>query len=114
MRDNLKSSRKAMGLTQQAMADRLGIGLRHYQTMVRNLDDLGRIVIPKEMRTPLEMGPGTPMEIIGSDEGIYLRKQQELPLSERVRRLRKEAVQEGASVEVIYQMNQLLDVLEDC
>ena len=81
--------------------------------IVRRMDNLGRVVIPKEMRTQLEMGPGTPMEIIGTDDGIFLRKQQELPLSERVRRLQKEAIQEGASVEVIYQMTQLLDILED-
>ncbi|WP_151076042.1 AbrB/MazE/SpoVT family DNA-binding domain-containing protein [Flintibacter sp. KGMB00164] len=82
--------------------------------IVRRMDNLGRVVIPKEMRTQLEMGPGTPMEIVGTDDGIFLRKQQELPLSERVRRLREEAIQEGAPVEVIYQMNQLLDILEDC
>lgn len=82
-------------------------------TIVRRMDNLGRVVIPKEMRTQLEMGPGTPMEIIGTDDGIFLRKQQELPLSERVRRLQREAVQEGAPVEVTYQMNQLLDILED-
>lgn len=80
--------------------------------IVRRMDNLGRVVIPKEMRTQLEMGPGTPMEIIGTDDGIFLRKQQELPLSERVRRLQKEAIQEGAPAEVIYQMNQLLDILE--
>ncbi len=31
MRENLKAARKAKGLTQQAMAGKLGIGLRHYQ-----------------------------------------------------------------------------------
>ncbi len=31
MRENLKNARKAAGLTQQQMADKLGIGLRHYQ-----------------------------------------------------------------------------------
>ncbi len=31
MRENLKSARKAAGLTQQAMADKLGISLRYYQ-----------------------------------------------------------------------------------
>lgn len=31
MRENLKAARKAAGLTQQAMADRLGLGLRQYQ-----------------------------------------------------------------------------------
>ncbi len=31
MRENLKKARKEAGMTQQQMADRLGIGLRHYQ-----------------------------------------------------------------------------------
>ena len=31
MRENLKSARRAKGMTQQAMADYLGITLRHYQ-----------------------------------------------------------------------------------
>lgn len=81
-------------------------------TIVRRMDDLGRVVIPKEMRTQLDLVSGTPIEIIGAEDGILLRKKQEEPLAERVRRLREEAIQEGAPVEVIYQMNQLLDVLE--
>lgn len=31
MRENLKNARKAAGMTQQQMADKLGISLRHYQ-----------------------------------------------------------------------------------
>ena len=31
MRENLKKARKAADLTQQQMADKLGVGLRHYQ-----------------------------------------------------------------------------------
>lgn len=31
MRENLKAARKAKGMTQQAMADKLGISLRYYQ-----------------------------------------------------------------------------------
>lgn len=31
MRANLKNARRAAGFTQQDVADRLGIGLRHYQ-----------------------------------------------------------------------------------
>ena len=31
MRKNLKEARQAAGLTQQAMADRIGVSLRHYQ-----------------------------------------------------------------------------------
>ena len=82
--------------------------------IIRRMDPLGRVVIPKSIREQLGWQEGTPIEVIGSDNGIYLREQQTLTLSERVRRLLKEAVQEGASVEVIYQKNQLLDVLEDC
>lgn len=81
--------------------------------IIRRMDPLGRVVIPKSIREQLGWQEGTPIEVIGSDDGIYLREQQTLTLSERVRRLQKEAIQEGASVEVIYQMNQLLDILED-
>lgn len=31
MRENLKAARRAAGLTQQAMADKLGLTLNHYQ-----------------------------------------------------------------------------------
>ncbi len=31
VRENLKQARRAAGMTQQAMADRLGISLRYYQ-----------------------------------------------------------------------------------
>lgn len=31
MRENLKKARQEAGMTQQQMADRLGIGLRHYK-----------------------------------------------------------------------------------
>ena len=31
MRENLKNTRKAKSMTQQAMADKLGISLRYYQ-----------------------------------------------------------------------------------
>lgn len=31
MRDNLKKARQAKGMTQQALADELGISLRYYQ-----------------------------------------------------------------------------------
>ena len=36
MRENLKRARKEKGLTQQQTADRLGIGLRHYQKLEAN------------------------------------------------------------------------------
>lgn len=33
MRNNLKAARKAAGMTQQQMADKLGISLRYYQNI---------------------------------------------------------------------------------
>lgn len=33
MRQNLKQARKAAGLTQQQMADRLGVGARYYKSL---------------------------------------------------------------------------------
>lgn len=33
--------------------------------IVRRMDDLDRVVIPKEMRTQLDLVSGTPIEIIG-------------------------------------------------
>lgn len=35
MRNNLRQARKSKGMTQQAMADKLIIGLRHYQKIER-------------------------------------------------------------------------------
>ena len=42
MRENLKNARKAAGLTQQAMADKLHIVLRHYKK-IESGDTLGSI-----------------------------------------------------------------------
>ena len=42
--------------------------------IVRNLDNLGRIVIPKEMRRVLDIAEKDPIEILIQDETIILRK----------------------------------------
>ena len=42
--------------------------------IVRNLDHLGRIVIPKEMRRVLDIEEKDPIEILIEDEKIILRK----------------------------------------
>jgi transcriptional pleiotropic regulator of transition state genes len=42
---------------------------------VRNLDQLGRVVLPIEWRRTLDISPGDPMEIIpGSDGTLVLRR----------------------------------------
>ncbi len=43
--------------------------------IVRKVDELGRVVIPKELRWVLGMTEGTPLEIFTTDKGdIVLRK----------------------------------------
>jgi AbrB family looped-hinge helix DNA binding protein len=43
--------------------------------IVRRIDDLGRIVIPKEIRRAMKIGEGEPMEIFTAKDGsIILRK----------------------------------------
>lgn len=44
--------------------------------IVRRVDDLGRIVIPKETRRMLEINEGDPLEIFTEDKNIVLRKYQ--------------------------------------
>ena len=46
--------------------------------IVRNIDDLGRIVIPKEIRKRLEIEPGTPVEIFVNGSSIVLEKYSEV------------------------------------
>ena len=42
--------------------------------IVRNVDELGRIVVPKEMRTKMDILCGDPVEIFVEDDKIVLRK----------------------------------------
>jgi len=42
--------------------------------IVRKVDHLGRIVIPKELRTSLKLHKGVPMEIFVEDDKVILRK----------------------------------------
>lgn len=42
--------------------------------IVRNLDSLGRIVIPKEMRKKLELNEGEPVTITDGDNVIIIKK----------------------------------------
>ena len=41
--------------------------------IVRRIDDLGRVVIPKEIRQRFRIREGDPLEIFTSDEGITFR-----------------------------------------
>ena len=41
--------------------------------IVRRIDDLGRIVIPKEIRRDMGIADGDPLEMVKTDEGILVR-----------------------------------------
>ena len=80
--------------------------------IIRRMDPLGRVVIPKSMREQLDWNEGDPIEIIGAEDGILLRKKQREPLADQVRRLREEAYLQAAPDQVIDQLDQLLAALE--
>ena len=42
--------------------------------IVRNIDELGRLVVPKEMRTTLDINCNDPVEISMEDDRIILKK----------------------------------------
>lgn len=42
--------------------------------IVRNVDELGRFVIPRELRKIFNISPGDPMEVFTDDEMIILKK----------------------------------------
>lgn len=42
--------------------------------IVRRIDDLGRIVLPKELRRSLGFEEGTPLEIYKTEDGVLLKR----------------------------------------
>ncbi len=42
--------------------------------IVRKIDELGRVVIPKEIRKLMGWADGDPMEMFVDDNGVYLKK----------------------------------------
>ena len=56
--------------------------------VVRKIDGLGRLVIPKEMRKVLHIDIGTPIEFYVDGNGIMLKKHEPDNISEKVRELK--------------------------
>lgn len=48
--------------------------------MVRRIDDLGRIVIPKEIRQQMNITEGEPMELYITEDGSILLKKYKITL----------------------------------
>lgn len=49
--------------------------------IIRRIDDLGRIVIPKEIRRKFKINEGAPLEIYITEEGILLKPYNHEPKS---------------------------------
>ena len=62
MRNNLQAARKAAGMTQQAMADKLGVGLRHYKK-IESGETLGSIPLWDYLEDLLEVNQRVLREI---------------------------------------------------
>ena len=56
--------------------------------VVRKIDDLGRLVIPKEIRRVLHIDSGTQIEFYVDGNGIMLKKHEPDNISEKVRELK--------------------------
>jgi AbrB family transcriptional regulator, transcriptional pleiotropic regulator of transition state genes len=46
--------------------------------VVRKMDDLGRVVIPMEVRRTLNWEAGAPMEMLATEEGLLIRKYKDI------------------------------------
>ena len=62
MRNNLQAARKAARMTQQAMADKLGVGLRHYKK-IESGETLGSIPLWDDLEDLLEVNQRVLREI---------------------------------------------------
>lgn len=59
--------------------------------IIRRIDDLGRVVIPREQRRNLGIREGDPLELFEDHEGIYFKKYNPgTRLAESVKRLGRE------------------------
>lgn len=66
MRENLKKARQQLGLTQQQMADRLGIGLRNYKYI-----ESGSVIGKVELWDALEDITGVHQRILREKSAIH-------------------------------------------
>lgn len=58
-------------------------------SFVRLIDDLGRVAIPKELRRSMRVETGMPIEIIGQEDKIILRKYDPNPIEVENAKLRR-------------------------
>lgn len=72
--------------------------------IVRRIDDLGRVVVPKEIRRNLDIAEGDPMEIYVDGDRIMLRKYEAAVDSPKA--LIRELLENGNSPELLERMRE--------
>ena len=81
--------------------------------IIRRVDDLGRIVIPKELRRKFNITEGTPMEYFLSNDGLTLKVYHtESQIKEQVNQLLIQ-IEEDASVLGYEKVGKLRKLLKD-
>ena len=78
-------------------------------SMTRPIDNLGRIVIPMEIRKQLNWEPGTKVDICGTENGIQLTTHVEDSPISQVKKLKEMLFNVQPSSEI----SELLDTLEE-
>lgn len=82
-------------------------------TITRAVDNLGRIVIPKEMRTQLKWEEGTKIDIIGTDSGVLLSTHKNANcLLEQAKELRRYVEAGVTADDVVQRIDELIQALE--
>lgn len=82
-------------------------------SMTRPIDNLGRVVIPMEIRKQLNWGPGTVLDITGAEKGILVTTHQEKTIIGKAKELRSLLNPDTTSNNVLAVMDNLIDLLEE-
>ncbi len=81
--------------------------------IIRRLDELGRVVIPKELRRRYGWAEGTPVEIYTTDDGIMLQKYDPMaPAPCDVRDGLKQLAENADNLELRLAMGKCLDMFD--
>ena len=81
--------------------------------MIRRMDDLGRIVIPKEVRRLLNLNEGDALEIFLHEQGVFYKKYDPTKPVKACLATLKEAVMDEPAIEHVDEVMQKISELED-
>lgn len=80
--------------------------------MIRRMDDLGRIVIPKEVRRLLNLNEGDALEIFLHEQGVFYKKYDPAKPVKACLATLKEAVMDEPAIEHVDEVMQKISELE--